>query len=70
MRELKKNSFEFMSIVANADGCFEKGCPPKRGRAYVTMWKIIMGYGCLSEAQVVSAWWKETAQTLVFVKIR
>ena len=39
----------------------------KRGKAYVTMSKVIMGsggfYGCLSEHQGVSAWWKETAQT-------
>ena len=24
-------------------------------------------YGCLSEPQVVTAWWKETAQTRVFL---
>ena len=34
------------------------------------MSKVIMGnggfYSCLSEPQVVSAWWKETAQTHVF----
>ena len=27
-------------------------------------------YGCLSEPQGVSAWWKETAQTHVFVLFR
>ena len=41
----------------------------KRGKAYVTMSKVIMGsggfYGCLSEHQGVSAWWKETAQTRI-----
>ena len=35
------------------------------------MSKVIMGngvfYGCLIELQGVSAWWKETAQTRVFV---
>ena len=35
-----------------------------------TMSKVIMGngsfYGCLSEPQGVSAWWKETAQTRAF----
>ena len=35
------------------------------------MSKSIMGnggfYGCLIEPQGVSAWWKETAQTRVFV---
>ena len=35
------------------------------------MSKVIMGsagfYGCLSEPQGVSAWWKETAQTREFV---
>ena len=35
------------------------------------MSKVIMGnggfYGCLIEPQGVSAWWKETAQTRVFV---
>ena len=43
----------------------------KRGKAYVTMSKVIMGnggfYGCLSEHQGVSAWWKETVQIRVFV---
>ena len=43
----------------------------KRGKAYATMSKVIMGnggfYSCLSEPQCVSAWWKETAQTHVFV---
>ena len=33
--------------------------------------KVVMGngsfYGCLSELQSVSAWWKETAQTHVFL---
>ena len=41
----------------------------KRGKAYATMSKVIMGnggfYGCLSEARGVSAWWKETAQTSI-----
>ena len=41
----------------------------KRGKAYATMSKVIMGnggfYGCLSEPQCVSAWWKETAQTRI-----
>ena len=36
------------------------------------MSKVIMGnggfYGCLSEPQGVSAWWKETAQTRVFFR--
>ena len=44
------------------------------GKAYVTMSKVIMGnggfYSCLSEPQGVSAWWKETAQTHVFVLTR
>ena len=35
-------------------------------KAYAIMSKVIMGnggfYGCLIEAQDVSAWWKETAQ--------
>ena len=37
----------------------------KRGKVYATISKVmIMGfYGCLSEPQGVSAWWKETAQT-------
>ena len=43
----------------------------KRRKAYVTMPKDIMGnggfYGCLSKPQGVSAWWKETAQTRVFM---
>ena len=41
----------------------------KRGKAYATMPKVIMGnggfYGCLSELQCVSAWWKGTAQTRI-----
>ena len=41
----------------------------KRGKVYATMSKVIMGnggfYGCLSERQGVSAWWKETAQTRI-----
>ena len=36
--------------------------------------KVIMGnggfYGCLIEPQGVSAWWKETTQTRVFVLSR
>ena len=36
------------------------------------MSKVIMGnggfYGCLIEPQGVSAWWKETAQTRVFMR--
>ena len=43
----------------------------KRRKAYATMPKDILGdggfYGCLSKPQVVSAWWKETAQTRVVV---
>ena len=43
----------------------------KRGKAYATMPKVIMRnggfYGCLRELQGVSAWWKETARTHVFV---
>ena len=43
----------------------------KRGRAHATMSKVIKGnggsYNCLIETQGVSAWWKETAQTRVFV---
>ena len=39
----------------------------KRGKVYATMSQVIMGnggfYGCLSEPEGVSAWWKETAQT-------
>ena len=35
-------------------------------KAYAIMSKVIMGnggfYGCLIEAQDVSAWWNETAQ--------
>ena len=45
----------------------------KRGQAYATMSKVFMSngdfYGCLSEP-LVSAWWKETAQTQVFVLSR
>ena len=43
----------------------------KRGKAYATMLKVIMGNGgfcsCLIKPQGVSAWWKETAQTRVFL---
>ena len=46
----------------------------KQGKAFSTMSKAIMGnggfYGCLIEPQVVSAWWKETAQALVFLLSR
>ena len=46
----------------------------KRGKAYATMPQVIMGnggfYGCLSEPEGVPAWWKETAQTHVFVLSR
>ena len=42
-----------------------------RGKAHVTMSKVIMGnggfYSCLSEPQGVSARWKETTQTPIFV---
>ena len=41
----------------------------KRGKAYATMSKVIMGNigfdSCLSEPRGVSAWWKETAQTRI-----
>ena len=41
----------------------------KRGKAYATMPKVIMGngsfYGCSSEPQGVSAWWNETTQTRI-----
>ena len=43
----------------------------KPGKTYATVSQVIMGnchfYGCLSEPQGVSAWWKETAQTHLFV---
>ena len=44
------------------------------GKAYATMSKVIMCNGdfyvSLSEHQGVSVWWKETAQTRVFVLSR
>ena len=50
--------------------CFEKGCLTI-GEDYATMSKVIMGnggfYGCLSEPQDVSAWWKETAVISLFL---
>ena len=50
---------------------FRERLPYKWGKAYVTKLKVIMGndgfYSCLSEPQGVSTWWKETAQTHVFV---
>ena len=50
---------------------FQERLSSNQGKAYATMSKVIMGnggfYGCLSEPQGVSAWWKETAQTRVFV---
>ena len=46
----------------------------KREKAYTTMSKVIMGYGsfcsCLIEPQGVSAWFKEAAQTRVFLLSR
>ena len=46
----------------------------KKGKAYATMSKVIMGnagfYGCLSEPQGVSAWRKETAHTHVLILSR
>ena len=46
--------------------CFEKGCLIyMREKFYATILEVIMGnggfYGCLSEPQGVSAWWRETA---------
>ena len=45
-----------------------------RGKAFATMSKVIIGdggfYCCLSETQGVSAWWKETVQTGVFMLIK
>ena len=42
-----------------------------RGNVYAKLSKVIMGNGgfycCLSEPQGVSAWWKETTQTRVFM---
>ena len=50
---------------------FRERLSHKRGKAYATMSKVIMGnggfYGCLIEPQSVSVWWKESAQTHVFV---
>ena len=41
----------------------------KRGKAYTTMSKVVMGnggfHGCLSEPQGVATWWKETAQSRI-----
>ena len=46
----------------------------KRGQDYATTSKLIMGnggfYGCLIELQGVSAWWKGTTQTSVFLLSR
>jgi len=50
--------------------CFEKGCLTK---AEKLMWQcqklfwVMVAHGCLIEVLVVSAWWKETAQTRVFL---
>ena len=54
--------------------CFEKGFLTNGEKLTRAMSKVIMGnggfYACLSEPQSVSAWWKETAQTHVFVLSR
>ena len=46
----------------------------KRGKAYPSMSKVIMGnrgfYGSLIEPRGDSAWWKETAQTYLFLVSR
>ena len=46
----------------------------KRRKAYAIMSNVIMEngsfYGCLIEPQGVSAWWRKTAQTRVFVLSR
>ena len=45
----------------------------KRGKAFATLSKVMGNggfYGCLNEPQCVSAWWKETAQTRVFLLSR
>ena len=53
---------------------FPESLSYKRGKAYATLSKVIMGnggfYTCLSEPQGVLAWRKEKAQTLVFVLSR
>ena len=40
----------------------------ERGKAHAAMSKVIVGNGgCLIEPQGVSAWWKETAETRIYV---
>ena len=62
------------SVSGNCDikiQLFRERLSNKRGKAYETMSKVIMGNGgfngCLIEPQSVSAWWKETAQTWEFL---
>ena len=63
--EFEFHRFQFLCIQL-----FRERLSYKRGKAYSTMSKVIMGnggfYGSLIEPQGVLAWWEETAQTRVF----
>ena len=60
-------------VVSNGLQCiqlFRVSLSYERGKAYAAMSKVMGNggfYGCLIEPQGVSAWWKETAQTHVFM---
>ena len=70
----KVNEFKASLMCRFVYSCLGKRLSYKRGKAYTTMSKVIMGnvdfYGCLSKPQGVSAWWKEIAQTHVFILSR
>ena len=72
----------FLPLYQNESWCetihviqlFRERLSFKRGQDYATTSKVIMGnggfYGCLIELQGVSAWWKGTTQTSVFLLSR
>ena len=68
---MKEQGISCMALSVKFIQLFRERLSCKWGKAYATMSKVIMVkcsfYGCLSEPQGVSAWWKETAQTRVFV---
>ena len=66
----EKNQTAVQWLSSSCKQLFREWLSYKRGKAYETMSKVIMGngsfYGCLIEPQGVLARWNEKAQTRVF----
>ena len=66
----EKENHKYTSTTVNIQ-LLKENLSHKRGKAYATMSKVIIGnggfYGGLIEPRGVSAWWKKTEHTRVFV---